>query len=143
AVLDSLAAVASHEVEAQGIDASRIDVKRSLHLKYDGTDTTLEIALPPSDEGDARVRRLVADFEARYRVQYGFLMPDKPLVIEAAGVEAIGAAATVDETAPAFAQRKGGLASVKAGRVFMSGAWRAAPVYSREDLRPGDRVAGP
>ena len=121
AVLDSLAAVASHEVEAQGIDASRIDVKRSLHLKYDGTDTTLEIALPPSDEGDPRVRRLVADFEARYRVQYGFLMPDKPLVIEAAAVEAIGAAATADDAAPTFTPRPGGLAPVKTGRVFTSG----------------------
>src|SRR5438046_5584174 len=116
AVLDELADVASHEAEAQGIDVSRIEVKRSLHLKYDGTDTTLEIALPLSADGDARVRQLVADFEARYRVQYGFLMPDKPLIIEAAGVEAIGAAASVDETAPAFTARPGGMAPAKTAR---------------------------
>src|SRR5205823_14051507 len=42
-ILDDLARAARSEVEAQGIVAERVSLKRTLHLKYDGTDTTLEI----------------------------------------------------------------------------------------------------
>ena len=48
----------------------------------------------------ARTRRsVVAEFERRYRAQYGFLMPGKPLVIEAVAVEAIGRAQAVERRA--------------------------------------------
>ena len=157
-VFAELASLARAEVEAQGISADRIQIKRTLHLKYDGTDTTLEIPLvlpldlqsstepmdrAPHTINDGTVAAIVADFERRYRVQYGFLMPGKPMVIEAAAVEAIGAAATVEEAAPSFVPRDGALAPFKSGRVYMAGAWHAAPVFTREHLRPGDTIAGP
>lgn len=153
-VFAELTALARAEVEAQGIGADRIRIKRTLHLKYDGTDTTLEIPLDPepstapNDQAsrtvdDGTVAALIADFERRYRVQYGFLMPGKPLVIEAAAVEAIGATATAEEAAPSFLPRDGSLAPSKSGRVYIAGAWHAAPVFTREHLRPGDTIAGP
>jgi N-methylhydantoinase A/oxoprolinase/acetone carboxylase beta subunit len=78
-----LETVARGEVAAQGIPAVRIAAKRTLHLKYEGTDTTLEIAA-----GTAAA--IVAEFERKYRAQYGFLMPGKPLIVEAIAVEAVG-----------------------------------------------------
>jgi len=157
-VFAELVSLARAEVEAQGISADRIQIKRTLHLKYDGTDTTLEIPLvlsldlrssiepmdhAPQTINDGTVAAIVADFQQRYRVQYGFLMPGKAMVIEAAAVEAIGAAATVEETAPSLVPRDGALAPFKSGRVYMAGAWHAAPVFMREHLRPGDAIAGP
>ncbi|HEV8255860.1 MAG TPA: hydantoinase B/oxoprolinase family protein, partial [Casimicrobiaceae bacterium] len=143
-VFDELARATRSEVAAQGIAADRITLKRTLHLKYDGTDTTLEIPRDAAGgERAAAEAELVAEFERRYRTQYGFLMPDKALIIEAVAVEAIGANARVDEAAPVFPQRPGALAPAKSGRVYTGGAWRNAPVYARRDLRPGDRVAGP
>ncbi len=144
-ILDDLARAARSEVDAQGIVAERVSLKRTLHLKYDGTDTTLEIPLGPGSDADSgeTVSALVAEFERRYRSQYGFLMPDKPLVIEAVAVEAIGAAASAEELTPAFAPRDGALASAKTSRVFAAGAWHDAPLYARASLRPGDRIAGP
>ena len=47
-------------------------------------------------ERAAAEAELVAEFERRYRTQYGFLMPDKALIIEAVAVEAIGANARVE-----------------------------------------------
>ena len=144
-ILDDLARAARSEVDAQGIVAERVSLKRTLHLKYDGTDTTLEIPLGPGSYADSgeTVSALVAEFERRYRSQYGFLMPDKPLVIEAVAVEAIGAAASAEELTPAFAPRDGALVPAKTSRVFAAGAWHDAPLYARESLRPGDRIAGP
>src|SRR5438132_979907 len=144
-ILDDLARAARSEVEAQGIVAERVSLKRTLHLKYDGTDTTLDIPLGAGSDADSgeTLSALVAEFERRYRSQYGFLMPDEPLVIEAVAVEAIGAAASAEEITPAFAPRDSALASAKASRVFAAGAWHEAPLYVRTSLRPGDRIAGP
>jgi 5-oxoprolinase (ATP-hydrolysing) len=151
-VFDELGRVAREEVAAQGIAAGAIAVKRSLHLKYDGTDTTLEIgfgadpsAAPATPGAGHRpdVAALVADFEQRYRTQYGFLMPGKALIIEAAAVEAIGAAAKTDETAPSFPPRAGALRAATINRVYTGGAWHQAPVYARAELRPGDAISGP
>jgi len=147
-VFDELARAARGEVAAQGIASAAIAVKRSLHLKYDGTDTTLEIGFGADAAATSAAERpgvaaLVADFEQRYRTQYGFLMPGKALIIEAAAVEAIGAAAKTDETAPSFPPRAGALRAAAVNRVFTGGAWQQAPVYTRAELRPGDAIAGP
>jgi 5-oxoprolinase (ATP-hydrolysing) len=137
ATFATLAAAAAAEVERQGIVPARIECRRSLHLKYEGTDTTLEIPAAPDTP------TIVGEFEARYRRQYGFLMPDKPLVIEAAAVEAIGRNQAADDEPPSFAPRPGRLAPVCTSRVYTDGAFRDAAVYERGDLRPGDMIDGP
>jgi len=142
-LLARLADAARAELVAQGIASEKVTLRRTLHLKYDGTDTTLELAIESRADGEAEVASLLADFERRYREQYGFLMPGKPLVIEAAGVEAIGATARAADAAPVFAPRGDGLAPARRNRVFTNGAWHEAPVYVRADLRPEDRIAGP
>ncbi len=144
-VFDELARVASAEIEAQGLKPEQIALKRTLHLKYDGTDTTLEIALAADvpDDATRSVPVLVAAFEHRYQAQYGFLMPDRALLIEAVAVEAIGASARADEATPVFGPRRGALAPTRTQRVYTGGGWHDAPVYARDDLRPDDRIAGP
>ena len=116
---------------------ARITARRTLHVKYDGTDTTLEIpaahALPV----------IGAEFEKRYAKAYGFLMPGKPLVIEAVAVEAIGRTQTADDARPVFDARTGPLVALKASRIYTGGAFRETRVYDRADLRPGDAIAGP
>ena len=57
-VFDELAHAARSEVAAQGIAADRIALKRTLHLKYDGTDTTLEIPRDVADGGRAAADRI-------------------------------------------------------------------------------------
>ena len=134
--LSALESVARQEVLRQGIDSARIDCARALHVKYEGTDTTLELAEA------ARAVSIVREFEERYRRQYGFLMPGKPLIVEAAAVEAIGRSRSASEEAPIFAERAGPLMPLKTNRIYTDGFCNAA-VYDRGDLRPGDTIDGP
>src|SRR5690606_28411940 len=113
--LDALEASARDDVGRQGIDASRIACRRTLHVKVEGTDTTIEVAA-----GDREA--IVAEFEQRYAQQYGFLMPGKALVIEAAAVEAIGRTESADDRRPAFAPRAGALRPIATQRVYTAGA---------------------
>jgi 5-oxoprolinase (ATP-hydrolysing) len=132
----ALERVARDEVCGQGIATDRVTVKRTLHLKYEGTDTTLEAPV-------ADLRSIVRDFERRYRQHYGFLMPDKPLVIEAVAVEAVGRSHDARESIPSFAPRPGPLRPLASHRLFTGGRFHEAALYDRGDLRPGDTIPGP
>ena len=133
----ALEAAGRGEVEAQGVSQDRVRCERTLQLKYEGTDTT--IAVPAGRERGV----IVGEFERRYRQHYGFLMPGKPLVIEAIAVEAIGKTHDALDEQPRFTERRGALVPIRSSRIYGGGALRDANLYAREDLRPGDLVAGP
>jgi len=89
------------------------------------------------------VAPIVAEFETRYARQYGFLMPGRALVIEAAAVEAVGRTQSAGDERPAFAPRPGPLAPLRIKRVFTGRRIPRSERLRREDLRPGDLIDGP
>src|SRR5437764_1949661 len=132
-VTEELASAARDELVRQGVSAERIRVERRAHLKYDGTDTALIVALGPRE-------RMVADFEAAYRKQFSFLMPGRALVAEAVSVEAIAPGDAPQEQA---APRRASADAVLAVRVFTGGKWCEAPLYRREARAVGQQIDGP
>src|SRR3954465_3123223 len=132
-VTEELASAAREELVRQGASAERIRLERRAHLKYDGTDTALIVALGPRE-------RMVADFEAAYRQQFSFLMPGRALVAEAVSVEAI-APGDAPQELPAENRPAAGPADQV--RMFTAGAWHDTPLYRREELAAGQRIDGP
>ena len=136
AALEELARDASAELAAQGVAPGRVSVVRRLHLRYEGTDTTLPVRW-------GRVDDMTAQFESEYRKRYSFLMNGRDLVAESASVEAIGAP-DAEEDAPGAASRAPAPpAAVGSVTLHTGGRPRAAPVYLRDRLSPGHRIAGP
>ena len=135
ALLDQLAAEGFEEVRAQGVAPERISDRRRLMLRYEGTDTPLEIAFGP-------LATIVAGFEATHRQQFGFVAPDRPLIVEAALVEVIGGSESdVDEPSyPAVGGPAHPIATVDA---YMAGAIRPTRIFDREQMQPGQSVEGP
>ena len=125
------------ELAAQGVAEEAISAIHKLQLKYEGTDTTLLV-----DFGGADAMRQA--FEAAHRQQFGFVMPDKPLVAAAGVVEVVGASGAMSDE-PDLPRRESGEPEI-IGRVetHMAGEnHRDTPVHDREGLLPGDRVDGP
>ena len=137
--VQSISKHAHAEVEAQGFPANQIQISKTLALKYDGTDTTIEIVL----EANPRADRLRKSFEAIYRQRYGFLMPGRELVIESITAEAIGATQPLPENNSNLLERAKGLLARAEVNVFCNDADHTAQVFYREELRPGDRIEGP
>ena len=132
-IVETLASEAREELVAQGVPTEKISVKRKAHLKYEGTDTALVVALGPLAD-------MAREFEAAYRKQFSFLMPGKPLVVEALSVEAIAAGDPIQE---GTLERKGKANPAETVRMFTGGRWHEAPLYRRADLGAGSRVDGP
>jgi len=132
-IAEALALEARSELAAQGIAADRIEVERRAHLKYEGTDTALIVALGPA-------AAMAREFEGAYRKQFSFLMPGRPLVAEAVSVEAIARGERHQEQQVI---EKTQAIPAETVRMFTAGRWHEAPLYRREDLGPGSRVDGP
>ena len=91
--LAGLAEAARAELAAQGVPAAQLRLQHRLMLRYQGTDTALAVPVDPAGPVDVCLSALQAGFEAAYRQRFAFLMPGRPLVIEAASVEATGLSA--------------------------------------------------
>jgi len=136
AALDSLAEVAGAEVAAQGVPAPRIRVLKRVHLRYDGTDTALQV-------GFGSIEEMIAEFESAYQKQFSFLMSGRALIAEAVSVEAIGASDAPAESAAPAGSRQGPPEPAEEVEMFSAGRRHRTPVFRREGLQPGDRVNGP
>jgi 5-oxoprolinase (ATP-hydrolysing) len=136
-LLGGLAVDGTAELVRQGVERSLITVQQSLHLRYLGTDTALEV---PFGERLA----IIDAFEAAHRQRFGFVDDGRPLVIEAAVVEAIGE--TEEGNDPKVARRRpAGQLPDAIDHVAMhaAGAAHETPIFAREMLEPGDKLAGP
>ncbi|MGH8186253.1 MAG: hydantoinase B/oxoprolinase family protein, partial [Steroidobacteraceae bacterium] len=139
APFSSLEKQAVDALRAQGIATSDMRLERRLAVKYEGTDSTLQLPLGAHDTA----KTVTAGFLEQYRVRYGFLMPERPLVIESISVEGVGITHAPAATAAPAAQREGAVQPITTRRVFFEQQWRDTPFFDREALQPQDAVVGP
>ncbi|MEU0405252.1 hydantoinase B/oxoprolinase family protein [Streptomyces sp. NPDC006197] len=123
------------ELRADGLPDEAITTHARVLLRYAGTDASLPVDLAPPDE-------LKTAFTDVHRARYAFTL-DRPLVVEAVTVEAVGSAGPHGPVLVDTAERSGPLVPVATVRMHSAGTPRDAPLHRREDLRPGDGVDGP
>ncbi|MFF8291961.1 hydantoinase B/oxoprolinase family protein [Streptomyces sp. NPDC016309] len=131
---DRLAARTAEELRADGLPGGAISTHARVLLRYAGTDAGLAVPFGPAEA-------MAEAFTAAHRARYGFTM-DKPLVVEAVSVEAVGRAGAHGPATPERPAR--GAPRPRATVAMFTGGKRTdTPLYRREDLRPGDGVPGP
>ncbi|MFY9929554.1 MAG: hydantoinase B/oxoprolinase family protein [Streptosporangiaceae bacterium] len=136
-IFGPLEADATAEVEAEGVPPDQITVARRAHLRYQGTDSS--VIVPAGHLGD-----MTAAFEAEYSRRFSFLMPDKPVLVEAISVEAVSAGdgGTQPDLASGARVTEAPPGTEATARMF-TGAWADVGLYPRAGLRPGHAVDGP
>jgi 5-oxoprolinase (ATP-hydrolysing) len=132
--LDDHAAQNEAAMVSEGVPAGCVTALRRAHVKYQGTDTPLAIEF-----GDAETIR--ARFESAHRQRFGFVMPEKPLIVEAVSVETVGAGDADDE--PAASMIEGRATPIGETVMFSGDKSRRAAIYERAKLLPGETLAGP
>ena len=134
--LDEIAADGKADMARQGIAEDHMTVLRKAHVRYEGTDTALVV-----DFGDRE--RIIAGFEEAHRQRFGFIVPDKPHIVEAVSTEIVGMTETVEDAKLAVPAQPGAAQAVARRPVYMAGRSEDTPLYDREALNPGDRIDGP
>jgi len=124
------------DVQIQGVADESISIVKKLHVRYEGTDTSLLIDAGPAS-------RMLSDFEKAHRQRFGFVSEEHAIVIEAASVEAIGVTESVvdpEMEAPLEQTQPVPRCPVQ---MYSAGKWHETPLYHRDDLQIGQIVEGP
>src|SRR5699024_584217 len=103
---------------------------------YEGTDTALEV-----DLADARIMREA--FDREHQRQFGFLMPDKPLVAASATIDVIGNSRALSDESEQVQRTDYTPQPLARAATHMAGDDHDTPIHARERLVPGSTVDGP
>ncbi len=135
AQLDALAEQAGQALRGQHMGDTGLQLRRRIHLRYEGTDTALVVPFGP-------LEAIESAFASAYRQRFAFLMQGKRLMVEAVSVEAVlPGQAPREERHALQANRPAPVRETV--RLYSGGQWHPAALVVREDLRPGDLVPGP
>ena len=139
----ALVSEAREALLAQGVAPADISIERRVALKYEGTDSTLQ--LPVAEDAAA----MAAAFLEQYRIRYGFLMPERSLVIESISAEAVGSTHSAAEIMPQKSRAEARPTSDRPQKapvtrpVYFGEGWHDTPFVERDALQPDDTVTGP
>ncbi len=127
----SLAKEVEEKLNTQNV--TDIKIKTLLHIKYLGSDSTLEVSI-------ADVGTMKADFEKLHKQQFGFISSNKTLIVEKIHVEAYGGSGQVGFKPPVLTTNK----AISRTKIYLSGAWKSASVIHRDELGTQiKRLTGP
>ncbi|HEV3344076.1 MAG TPA: hydantoinase/oxoprolinase family protein, partial [Pirellulales bacterium] len=129
---EEMADEARREVLAEGVDPSRIEVGRSLDLRYKGLDAYLTIAEPASG-GYAEA------YAAEHERLYGYRREGQPLEIVAARVEVAGRSQHEPPAYAAASERP----TLRTTTAWFDAVEHRTAVYDRAALAPGETIEGP
>ncbi len=139
ALMDRLSSAAAalrgeveRDIERQG--GSHAATELRLHIRYDGSDTTLPITLASCEEMTAR-------FAKDHARRFGFGFEGRPLIAESLEAEAESASDTF--SGPRLASEKSRGSPVARTRFYSRGAWQEANVFQSADLAAGQTIEGP
>ena len=138
AQLAELADAATAEITQSNRDRApieSIETLKTVLLRYVGSDSSLVIQF-------ASVADMRQQFEQSHRQRYGFIVPDKVLIVEALAAEVV--ARTFTPAEPKIERdRDQPPKPVAQQPMYAAGTWHDAPIFKREDLQPRDRILGP
>ncbi|WP_319567468.1 hydantoinase B/oxoprolinase family protein [Cohaesibacter marisflavi] len=134
ALRDGLALQTEEELERQAVPADKRQTRTIVHLRYEGSDTSLPVHF-------GTVSEMKAAFEQAHKAQFGFAYSDKEIVAETLDVETTGGGAGLTE--PDLTLSSETPEAAAATRIYAEGEWHDTSIYKRDRLKPGMTVTGP
>jgi 5-oxoprolinase (ATP-hydrolysing) len=134
ALADSLAAQA-RATSSAGAGSGEAHVEHRVQLRLEGADFAFVLPL-------GAFQSLTDGFASAHRARFGFVDPGRAIIVQAVEVEFVQPGAAVEE--PVLAARAHGApAPLATVTIWADGAGLPAPVFDRNTLLAGDRIAGP
>jgi 5-oxoprolinase (ATP-hydrolysing) len=132
---DRLSAEGRQALIDQGAEPEMLTARRTLHLRYTGTEAALVVDLDSLDQ-------MVQEFTEAHRRRFGFATPERPITVEAVAVEVIAPGHTVQEECRATVSTEQP-EPIDRAEIWSGGAAHNTPVFDREALWANQRITGP
>jgi len=132
----TLEKLAQVELKQQGkTDNSLTDILPKAHIKYQGTDSSLIVDFN-------NIAAMRNQFEILHQQRYGFVISEKPLIVELITLELI--CTTQNSSEKTYSPRESKkLKPAAIAQIFCAGKWQDTPIYQRADLMPDDLISSP
>ena len=138
AVASELAAECVADVRAEGVDEGRVrQAVVTFDLRYLGVEAAIGVTLPVETELDG----WRAEYERQHERLYGYVRSGRDLELVAVRVEVTGEVPAAVEPEEPLVERRPVAASITT--TWFGGRACETGVFSRGELRAGDRIAGP
>ncbi|XP_053198378.1 5-oxoprolinase [Scomber japonicus] len=128
---------------ARGFTSGQITTEVFLHLRYKGTDCALMVTAAghPSNAQSCRAGDFRSAFTERYLKEFGFTIPDRPIMVDDIRVRGCGKSGikSVYKTKMGHGQAK----PVTMTKCYFEGGYLDTAVYLWEELPCGHSIQGP
>ncbi|MGO4211237.1 hydantoinase/oxoprolinase family protein [Terriglobus sp. 2YAB30_2] len=131
AQLQELETRATEELQRQGLFG---EAEHSIDLRYVGQGYELNVPYGTSH---------LEEFHSLHRKRYGYASAETPVEVVNVRVRVTVRTTPVDLPKSELIAGDGSQAVLRTRPIYFDGAWRESKVYQREQLRSGDRFAGP
>ncbi len=132
--IQELTAEVKAKLAEQDVTNADIKIDQELHLRYEGSDSSMSISYGSFSE-------MLAQFESLHKQQFGFIAPEKRLIIEALSVEAYGGGSKLHEASEPL--HHGEAQTIDKTRIFSNGEWHVSSVYKTDKIFAGQTADGP
>ena len=145
-LIEKTEATAMEELLCEGVERERAGLLRFLDIRYVGQHHEVTVAIPNDCViNEAHMAEIAKTFHEAHERLYSYCTPDTPLEIINLRVTAVG---RVDKTGldPMPLADEACESAIKNSRpIYFEeyNEWRDTPVYDRNKLRPGNKIAGP
>jgi N-methylhydantoinase A len=145
AAFAEMATQADHWFAEEEIPADKRKIARTVDMRYAGQNYELPVVLPDGPVTEASLKALADGFAASHQRQYGFIAEEEAVQLVTFRVEATGLVAKASFTPQPDAGPDASSAQIGKRDVWMPEAngWVSCPIYDREALKSGNRIAGP
>jgi len=140
-VLAEQAAAGRTAIEAEAVPVSAVEVRHEADLLYQGQSHVFRI---PVESPGFAAGRVAATLTSRYRARFEIELTEMTPVLAGLRTTVVGRRSELDLTFFGNAAREGARPGPRGRRVvYFDGAPADTPVYGRDALAAGNRVAGP
>jgi len=134
--IQKLADQGHQKIVSQGIAPDAISHVVTAHIKYQGTDTALAVRLDNATNTQTH-------FESSHKQRYGFIVPNKGLILESLSIEVIGEGHNEPSSPAPIVAQTTTLEAISQTQLFTGAQSQSANIYQRDDMQPGSTILGP
>ena len=133
-IIAKLSTAAIAKLVQQNISKKEINIRCRGHLKYKNSDSTIEINFSDFE-------KMKNSFEKAHEEQFGFMMPETPIILDFVEVEAISSPAKIEKIK--LDKLKFNSNPIDSCKLYFESTWHKANLYYRSQIDNGQIITGP